>query len=193
MQLELFVDDKSVRQLTRADCDANLASILPSGWDRLRLDVKDPAGKPDFDGQFVPKFELSDDQYAKREDSVLAFKMRNKLGRFDEEAAQQRELEQREREKLQIEKASKIQIGDRCEVRVAGQPSRRGTIKFVGTTKFKPGTWVGVQYDEPLGKNDGSVAGVRYFDCQPSYGGFVRPDDVEIGDFPEEEYDLDKL
>ena len=57
---------------------------------------------------------------------------------------------------------------------------------FVGRVAELPGgQWVGVKYDEPDGKNDGSVKGVRYFECLDKYGGFVRPDACQcIGDFP---------
>ena len=44
---------------------------------------------------------------------------------------------------------------------------------------------MGVQYDEPYGKNDGSVDGKRFFTCPDKYGGFVKISNITIGDFPE--------
>jgi len=38
--------------------------------------------------------------------------------------------------------------------------------------------WLGIELDQPVGKNDGSVAGVRYFDCKPSHGVFAPPSKV---------------
>lgn len=50
-----------------------------------------------------------------------------------------------------------------------------GVVRFVGPTSFDTGTFIGVELDDPVGKNDGSVEGVSYFKCEPGHGLFVRP------------------
>ncbi|CZT04313.1 probable DYNACTIN (150 KDA DYNEIN-ASSOCIATED POLYPEPTIDE) ro-3 [Rhynchosporium agropyri] len=52
---------------------------------------------------------------------------------------------------------------------------RTGIVRYVGQTEFAEGDWVGVELDSLDGKNDGSVQGQRYFDCEPSRGMFLRP------------------
>mmetsp|Transcript_17903 Transcript_17903/g.38376 ORF Transcript_17903/g.38376 Transcript_17903/m.38376 type:complete len:348 (-) Transcript_17903:267-1310(-) len=46
--------------------------------------------------------------------------------------------------------------------------------RFVGPTQFANGEWIGAELDEATGKNDGQVQGVRYFDCKPGYGIFIK-------------------
>lgn len=43
---------------------------------------------------------------------------------------------------------------------------------------------IGVRFDEPVGKGDGTRNGTRYFDCEPKYGAFVRPHNLAVGDYP---------
>ena len=51
------------------------------------------------------------------------------------------------------------------------------------------GYWVGVRFDEPVGRGDGTVRGRRFFECGKGFGGFVRGRNVAVGDFPERPFD----
>lgn len=64
-----------------------------------------------------------------------------------------------------------FQTGERVWV----NGNKPGYIQFLGETQFAPGQWAGIVLDEPIGKNDGSVAGVRYFQCEALRGIFTRP------------------
>ncbi|EGD73426.1 TK/RTKC protein kinase [Salpingoeca rosetta] len=45
-----------------------------------------------------------------------------------------------------------------------------GVLRFVGPHHVTSAMRCGVELDEPLGKNDGSIRGHRYFKCKPAHG-----------------------
>uniref|UniRef100_A0A4W5QRX8 CAP-Gly domain-containing protein n=1 Tax=Hucho hucho TaxID=62062 RepID=A0A4W5QRX8_9TELE len=73
-----------------------------------------------------------------------------------------------------------LRLGDR--VLVGG--TKAGVVRFMGETEFAKAEWCGVELDEPLGKNDGAVAGTRYFQCLPRYGLFAPVHKVTRIGFP---------
>ncbi|XP_022595567.1 CAP-Gly domain-containing linker protein 1-like isoform X2 [Seriola dumerili] len=75
------------------------------------------------------------------------------------------------------------QIGERVWV----NGNKPGYVQFIGGTQFAPGQWAGIVLDEPIGKNDGSVAGVRYFQCEDGKGIFTRPSKLSRTALPEKE------
>ena len=134
---------------------------------------------------------------------MLRWKQSQKLGRFDPNSLSA--LPVSERARLRRDKDShavderNIVVGQRCRVNESDE--RRGTVKFIGEVeeirgKKMPGDveekgyeedgaiWVGVEFDEPVGKNNGTLdGGKRYFDCKgPRFGSFVRPERVECGE-----------
>ncbi|KAG0280436.1 hypothetical protein BGZ96_001564 [Linnemannia gamsii] len=187
-QLQLLHEGTFVTSLEGHAPETMLGAFpIENYWTIHVIDTNPSRVKGQFnDVSLVDKFELADDEYEKRTDSVLAFKKRNNLGRFNDNTSDTSSVASQNRG---FEEAAKnIKVDDRCEVDVGGVSlKRRGTVRFIGLTQFQTGIWVGVQYDEPLGKNDGSMQGVRYFTCAPKYGSFVRPDKVQTGDFPEED------
>ncbi|XP_056322470.1 CAP-Gly domain-containing linker protein 1 [Danio aesculapii] len=79
--------------------------------------------------------------------------------------------------------ASDFSVGERVWV----NGNKPGLVQFVGGTQFAPGQWAGIVLDEPIGKNDGSVSGVRYFQCKDLYGIFTRPSKLTRSPVPERE------
>ncbi|KAK6625059.1 hypothetical protein RUM43_005350 [Polyplax serrata] len=65
-----------------------------------------------------------------------------------------------------------LALGDRVIIK-SSQGSKAGILRYMGTTDFAAGEWCGVELDDPLGKNDGSVSGTRYFECRPKFGLFA--------------------
>ena len=72
--------------------------------------------------------------------------------------------------------SEQFKVGD--QVLVDGQ--KQGTIGFLGTTQFARGVWAGIVMEGPEGKNDGTVAGIKYFDCEPFHGLFTRPQKLRL-------------
>ncbi|GAC74127.1 microtubule-associated protein dynactin DCTN1/Glued [Moesziomyces antarcticus T-34] len=66
-----------------------------------------------------------------------------------------------------------------------------GEVLFVGQTSFAAGVWVGIALDHPNGKNNGSVQGKRYFECDDGYGVFVRSSQVHVLSPEEEMHSVD--
>jgi tubulin-folding cofactor B len=121
--------------------------------------------------------------YESLPNSVLAWKKNNQLGRFDPNAPsiEQQKINASFREADERH----VKVGARCRL-LPDSDHRRGKVRFVGEVKEIPGVgaWIGIELDEPTGKNDGSVKGTRYFECKAGHGVFVRAERVEVGDFP---------
>ncbi len=50
---------------------------------------------------------------------------------------------------------------------------KRGRLLYIGRTHFAEGEWCGVHLEEPDGRHDGEVSGVRYFTCPEQHGIFA--------------------
>jgi dynactin complex subunit len=71
---------------------------------------------------------------------------------------------------------NEISVGSR----VLTTAGKKGVVAFLGEAQFATGEWVGVVLDTPDGKNDGSVANVRYFTCTANHGLFVKKAQLKL-------------
>ncbi|KAI6911091.1 hypothetical protein KC318_g897 [Hortaea werneckii] len=187
--LTLKIASQATQLIQAANEDATQLAAWPlQAYAEIYVsDTRPPGARTNYtDVSAVPKYEMSTSDYETRTDSVLAWKKSQKLGRFDPSAPS---IEESKISASYAEvSARRIAVGKRCRLLPADSDARRGEVAFVGDVGEIPGgvgAWVGVRLDEPTGKNDGSVKGTRYFECSGgNCGVFVRPERVEVGDFP---------
>lgn len=157
---------------------------LSNGWRIHVLDTRPREERLDLSGDGVRKYELSADDYAKRPDSVLAWKKKNHLGRFGDSASRTTS----DSFQPDVEAAADIKVGSLCDVRLKSGTMSRGTVAYVGAVPDLPsGTWVGIKLDQPDGKNNGTVLGHKLFEAPEMHGICVRPLQVTIIDSDDEE------
>lgn len=131
----------------------------------------------------IEKYRMSEDDYEQRENTYRAFKKKMLTGNpnwrpLHASGGANKPVEAY----LEEACAAGITLGSRCSIPPG---DRRGEVAFVGLVpELAPGFWVGIVLDEPVGKNDGTYKGTRYFEAADKYGSFVRPDLVTVGNYP---------
>ncbi|KAK8984797.1 hypothetical protein V6N11_020111 [Hibiscus sabdariffa] len=179
MRLELYDDCKN-KLCDLSDDSRPLGFYSPLDGFRIHIIDLDPSSVTSGgwleDTSLVEKYSISEDEYNKRSGTFRKFK---------EQMASQNPSAFRNKmsDDYMEDLCANIKVGDRCEV---DPGEKRGVVKYVGRAEaLGPGFWIGIQYDEPLGKHDGMVKGTRYFQSPPLCGAMVRPDKVKVGDYPE--------
>lgn len=188
MTITLLDGDKQDKcKLT--DDDRTLDSYHVSAGDILLVEGPNYV---EFDNNSDERFQLTDEQYEKRKGTLREYFVKNKVGKFNPDyvnktVAELEVLNEEKHKRMQRDEKSfeSINVGERCEVNIPEKTVVRGTVMYKGKIKSHDGLWIGVQYDEPVGKNDGSSDGIKYFQAAQKYGDFVRPSYVTTGDFPE--------
>lgn len=182
MILSAYDKDKLVAKLD--DDDSQLGSYPVENG--MFLLVDDPAYEAS-DQDSIDGYKMTEEEYNAKQETLKSFLKNNKLGKYNPEYLKQREqenLEKEQQENIEKEQIDKMEIGQRCCIRLPNKPVQHGTVMYKGRLDDKSGYWVGVKYDEPYGKHNGTLNGKKYFETLPKYGSFVSPSAVEIGDFP---------
>mmetsp|Transcript_16589 Transcript_16589/g.29862 ORF Transcript_16589/g.29862 Transcript_16589/m.29862 type:complete len:228 (+) Transcript_16589:71-754(+) len=166
-------DESGAFKVDMLNNDAQLGFYSPRDFYTIHIVDTDPNAVNVDDLSAVEKYVMSEEKYSDRDESFRRFKTTL--------PAQQVVTTQEIDPEFQAELAQEIELGSRCRVNPG---DKRGVVKYVGKVpEAAPGWFIGIQLDEPLGKNDGIVKGTRYFQTPPNHGLFVRPDLVEVGDF----------
>ena len=137
MKIKLLNKDKKF--LCDMDDDEKMLGFYPAE-DGYILEVKGSKSVPtaEEDPNFK-RYELTDEEYAKKKNTVKEFKLKNKLGQYSEqhnELVEQKEKQAKEKIENEKKALDHITVGSRCEVRAPNAPTRLGTVMYKGAFQF---------------------------------------------------------
>ncbi|TXG70143.1 hypothetical protein EZV62_005078 [Acer yangbiense] len=197
MSLQLY-DDSNTKLSLLNDNSRPLGFYSPLDGYRLHVIDLDPSSVTSGgwleDTSLVEKYSISEEEYNKLDGTFRKYKEKTIS---QNSSTLESKVKSLITDSYMEDLCANIKVGDRCEV---DPGAKRGVVKYVGRAEsLPPGFWVGIQYDEPLGKHDGMpssvgwrvavsgsfVKGIRYFNCPKLHGAMVRPDKVKVGDYPE--------
>jgi tubulin-folding cofactor B len=177
-----------------------LGLYLPQPYDTLSVTCNDPSMVNTFDSNAhsmpinssgsqmlgVKKYEISDEAYSKLPNNAAKWKanlLTQKI--FSPDRPIQVESDSRHNYRFNID--------DRVMVVSKNDPenSPKATVKYVGPVHFASGEWVGISYDDPLGKHQGTIDQTRYFHTEQNHGSFVKPSNLYLIYSRQNSQDLD--
>lgn len=153
----------------------------------------------------VQKYVMSDAEYKKR--PVTVKKHFKQLRKDHPELFSVQGMQFKVNPDYMKEEAEAIEVGSRVKlinIDLANFNSKvcdlynglTGTVRYVGQVhKIYVGYCLGVELDLPKGYSNGSIKGVPYFNCGDKKAVFLRPFQVEVGDFKvgSDEEDIDEI
>ncbi|KAH3665387.1 hypothetical protein OGAPHI_003571 [Ogataea philodendri] len=166
-------------------------SIVPHT--RIHVDSKDTNSvvndlEKDFqnNSDSTEHYRITEEKYRKLDNSVLRWKQNNNLGEYDRNYALKRDKYLQENAEL----SKQFHVGQGCSVLTSSTDTspiseKRGVIRFIGKVEeIDEGfcEWIGIELDNKLGKNDGSIRGSRFllsmFDLNNIYESFTQEFDI---------------
>ncbi|CAF1270196.1 unnamed protein product, partial [Didymodactylos carnosus] len=144
----------------------------------------DGGGDIDDVNELPDKYQMSDKDYDKRQNTLRKFLKENKLGKYSgnlnlsyNNSNQHKRLELESIEKLKL-----LKIGQEVNVCEPNKPLRTANIQYVGILRGIREPFIGVIFDEPVGDSNGQDGCIRYFDAKRKHASFVRPEYIQIRD-----------
>ena len=55
-----------------------------------------------------------------------------------------------------------------------------GFVRFIGSITGACGTFLGIEFDNPVGEHDGSRNSIQYFQCEQKHGLFLQPQYAKV-------------